>query len=105
MRAIQFSPASSPTHPAEQVRGDPLDSRIGTLRGGPVGRRRRVSRGSAQAVGPPDRGGVEDDIVFRAWIEGGRVFAFDARVRHTAAGDYVQTGDLRGCSHPLPSDE
>src|SRR5262249_2428043 len=68
-------------------------------------RGRRVSRGSAQAVGPPDRGGVEDDIVFRAWIESGCVFTFDASVRHTAAGDHLQAGDLRGRSHPLPSDE
>ena len=59
--------------------------------------------GGAQAVGPPDRGGVEDEIVSsgrgRSWPCS---CPFDARVA-PGPGDHLQAGDLRRASPSTPS--
>ena len=53
--------------------GDLLDAWIGSLSRHAMPRGVDVTRGAGQAVGPPDRGGIEDDVVLGAIVERRRV--------------------------------
>ncbi|MDB4433052.1 hypothetical protein N9135_01925, partial [Akkermansiaceae bacterium] len=52
---------------------DLLDSLVRALLGDSMPDRIDVSRRAGQTVGPPDRGGIENDVVLGTVVEGGAV--------------------------------
>src|SRR6185295_6410222 len=52
-------------------------------------------------VGPPDRGGIEYEVVLWPGIDGGRIHAVAAAVTHGARCEHFQTANIGRLSHPL----
>src|SRR5260370_31914483 len=75
------------------------------MRFGAVGGRVLVGGRGAQAVGPPDGGGVEHEIVLGSRIDRGRVGAFRAAVGELTLGDDFEAGNIGRVAVPFPADE
>src|SRR5262249_55441463 len=91
-------------HPVEQVLGDTLNAFIRALRLC-VDRRANVPRGCGETVGPPNRGGVEDEVALRARVDRGGIEALRARARGLSARDDFEARDLERYAMPFPSDQ
>lgn len=80
---------------------------VGALLGDAVPGGVLMPRRAGQAIGQPDRGGVEDDVAFGTVVERGAVFPDDLSVGGGLAfGDNVHAGKVhRGSAMPFPTEE
>ncbi len=60
---------TSPNKPLKQIVSDLLHALVGALLSDPMLGGIDVSRGTGQAVGPPDGGGIEHDVILGAVVE------------------------------------
>src|SRR5262249_42042738 len=82
-----------------------LHPRVGTLRLRPVSRGMLITRRGAEAVGPPDRRGVEHNISLRAGINRRRRCALGATAGPFALGGDLQARNVGGVAMPFPADQ
>src|SRR5579871_647409 len=62
-----------------------------------------ITERSAQTIGPPDGGRIEDQVPTGAWVKRGRVGSFRSPVGQFPAGHDFQTGNRRRIAMPFPA--
>src|SRR5262249_40194061 len=64
-----------------------------------------IARRLRETVGPPDRGGVEDEVILRSRVESRRVRPLASGTLGFAAGNNLQTRNRRRFAMPFPPNE